>query len=229
MKQKLLNPLRLRLCLLVAALLCVGGKAWGVDELSSENKRRQASLVAIMRSQGHDGYQDLPIMNLINHAVLLVYTPRPCFLKSKMFQMFYLAGACARMFLQLNEQISYFLHHGFIAASLDDGELGPGSLGYKDNVSHKLQSVNHLKYVLLTLQSCERGFRTVRGSYVLFHSGDVASVGEEGVARRAIQVRINAIRRLTQLLCQPLTVALRERKTLQIAPQVIQCKCSHNA
>ncbi len=29
MKQKLLNSLRLRLCLLVAALLCVGGKAWG--------------------------------------------------------------------------------------------------------------------------------------------------------------------------------------------------------
>lgn len=31
MKQKLLNSLRLRLCLLVAALLCVGGKAWGEE------------------------------------------------------------------------------------------------------------------------------------------------------------------------------------------------------
>lgn len=29
MKQKLLNSLRLRLCLLVACILCVGGKAWG--------------------------------------------------------------------------------------------------------------------------------------------------------------------------------------------------------
>ena len=31
MKQKLLNSLRLRLCLLVATLLCVGGKAWGEE------------------------------------------------------------------------------------------------------------------------------------------------------------------------------------------------------
>ena len=38
MKQKLLNSLRLRLCLLVACILCVGGKAWGETKtIWSEN------------------------------------------------------------------------------------------------------------------------------------------------------------------------------------------------
>ncbi len=30
-----------------------------------------------------------------------------------------------------------------------------------------------------------------------------------------------------QLICQPLTITLRERKPLQISPKIIQCKCCH--
>ena len=93
--------------------------------------------VAVMRTQRDHSHYDLNVVNLINHAIVLVDAPRPCLGERKMPQVFDLSGAGARVLLQLYKQVGYLLHYGFVAALLDYGELGLCGLSNKNYVCHR--------------------------------------------------------------------------------------------
>lgn len=49
-------------------------------------------LLAVMRAQRNNSNIDLGIVNLVNHAILLVNAARPCLFKNKMLQVFHLTS-----------------------------------------------------------------------------------------------------------------------------------------
>ena len=64
------------------------------------------SFVVIMRTQRHHGDVDFEVVDLVDHAVLLVDAAAPRFFKLEVAQVFHLPRACARMFLQFKQHIN---------------------------------------------------------------------------------------------------------------------------
>ena len=56
------------------------------------------------------------------------------------------------------------------------------------NYSNRLQGINHRHDVLLALQTCKLGLRTMSLADVILHSLHVAAICKEGVARRALNI-----------------------------------------
>lgn len=71
---------------------------------------RGTSLVAIMRAQRNDGDVDFEVVNLVDHAVLLVDAPTPCIFKPEVLQVLHLSSACAGMPKGIDER-----HHILLA------------------------------------------------------------------------------------------------------------------
>ena len=61
------------------------------------SETRRTSLVAIMRAQQNYGDVDFEVVNLVDHAVLLVDAPAPCLFKPEVLQVLHLSSACAGM------------------------------------------------------------------------------------------------------------------------------------
>ncbi len=113
------------------------------------------------------------------------------------------------------------------SAYIDSGKLHFRLLRKKHNVCHSLQSVNHRHDVLLALQLRKLGMGVMRLADVVFHSLHVAAVCKEGIARWANLVGVGIMSWFQQFACQPVTVAPRKRKALDICPKFISCYCCH--
>jgi len=75
-------------------------------------------LLAVMRAQRNNSNIDLGIVDLVNHAILLVNAARPCLFKNKMLQVFHLTSTSTRMFLKLQQHIGDFLDGRFVTTLL---------------------------------------------------------------------------------------------------------------
>ena len=183
--------------------------------------------VSVMGTKRNNGNQDLRIVNFVNHTILLVDTPRPCLFKHKMLEMFHLSSSSTRMLLQFKQQLGYLLYRGLIAAPLDGGKFGFCFFREKNNVSHLLQGIDQLHDVFFGLETGKLCVRLMGICNIFLNSLYVAQIGKERVTRRADFVWVSMIRWLQQLVSQPLTIFLRKRQSLDIGPQIVQCKCCH--
>ncbi len=190
------------------------------------NKEKEVDglFVAVMRTQGNHRDINFHIMNLVYQPIVLVDATRPRLWEHEMSQMLNLPSSCSWMFLQLNKHSGYLSDGRLITTLLDFGQFRLCSLGEKNNVSHDLQRINHGHDILLAGQPRKLGFWTMNCSNVLLNSLHITRVCKEWISRRANDKWVNTIRWLQQLTCQPLTIALREGKSLKIAPYSIQCE-----
>ena len=187
----------------------------------------QQLLIPIMRTERHHGDIDFEVVDFVNHAILLVDSARPSLFEHKMLQMFHLPCPCSRMLLKFKEHIGNLLDGGPVAAFLDGCEFHLRLLGKKHNVCHQLQGVNHRHDILLALQTCKLGLRTMSLTDVIFYSLHIAAVSKERVTRGADLVGIGIVRWFQQFASQPVAVAPRERQALDICPKFISCDCCH--
>ena len=188
----------------------------------------KTSLVTIMRTERNNGDIDFEVVDFVNHAILLVDTARPSLFENKMFQVFHLSSTCSWMLLKLKEHVGNLFDGSLVAAFLDGCKLRLRLFGKKYNVCHLLQGINHRHDVLLALQTCKLGLRTMSLADVILHSLHVAAICKEGVARRANLVGVGIVRWLKQFASQPVAVAPRKRQALNISPKFVSCNSCHN-
>ena len=168
------------------------------------------SLVPIMRAQRYNRDINFEVVNFVDHTILLVNTSRPCLPIDEMLQMFHLSSTCSRMFLQFNQQAGNLLDSLFVTTALDGGKFRLRLFRKIDNVSHRLQSVDHSHNVFLGLQSREFRIRAMRLSDIVCHSLHIAAVGKEWIARWTHLVGVGLKGWFQKLPCQPVAVSARK-------------------
>lgn len=186
------------------------------------------SLIAIMRAQRHHGYIDFRVVDFVDHAILLVDAAAPSLFKLEVAQVLHLPSTCARMFLQLNQQLGNFVQGLFVAAALDGRQLCLRLLGKKYSVCHGLERIDERQDIFFALQSRKLSIRVVSLTDVLLNGLHIAAVSKEFIARRTHLIGVCIMRWLQQLAGQPTTVALRERQALNICPKFVSCYSCHN-
>ena len=152
-----------------------------------------------MRTQGNDSYIDFSIMNLVDHAILFVNTPRPRFFKDVVLQVLNLTCACSRMLLKFQKHIRDFLDGGFVATLLDSGNLFLCLFGKKYCVSHFLQGIYKIGNVFFILKTREFCSGLMSLGYIFLDSIHITRVGKEGITRWTYLIRINTVRTLLGL------------------------------
>ena len=93
----------------------------------------------------------------------------------------------------------------------------------RSHVSQPLQSVKHVCDILRGFQTGKRAVLVMCCSDIVLHGLYIAGVGEEGVARRTIDIGIHSMGGLHEFVCQPFPIALREGEAANIAPKMMQC------